>query len=614
MADIEQAAAGAEDEPGEFRPDGPRPAKIPRLILDQLALLPPLPSAARELPRRVLRDLVGNAAAYLYGLRAAVAVAALGWLLSAALVLGLWVVATPGGTDPDVPLRISGQLWLAAHHVLLHSPDGPFGLSPLGFTLLPVLGLYAAGRRTARRVPAYALRATAGAAVGYGLSACLIAAGSAGDGLSPTYTQVLLYPALITVFGHAAGAATAIRGLIPQVEARWLPAAGRGLAVALAVYLAAAGLLTACFIVAHADALYTTQRQIGGGFAGECGLFLVDLALVPNAALWVIAVFAGPGFALGVGTSVSVLSVVRGPLPGLPLLAATPGSQHPAAGWLLLFLVPAAAGICATVVIGRRTAGWPDRITATAATAAAAGLALAIAEMYAGGPVAFGPMSVVGSTAWLVGALASVQLLIGCGAGFAFWYAASVWSGRLRAVVARRNASAGPGGEPGPAEGAATLLLVPEPEPQLESALDDDGVAELVGEGLVLVVPEGPQVADVAAGSVEDVAEPASDGEAEAGVLSVALPDDPDVEDLLADGLPGGALPVELPELDAEDENDGEQDPDGLAAAARDGAVGVQRDGLDGGEVDAVADPGGEQDQSVDEGGADARSPAGEGA
>lgn len=228
MADIEQAAAGAEDEPGGLRPDGPRPAKIPRLVLDQLALLPPLPSAARELPRRVLRDLAGNAAAYLYGLRAAVAVAALGWLLAAALVLGLWVVATPGGTDPDVPLRISGQLWLAAHHVLLHSPDGPFGLSPLGFTLLPVLGLYAAGRRTARRVPAYALRATAGAAVGYGLSACVIAAGSAGDGLSPTYTQVLLYPALLTVFGHAAGALEAIRGLIPRVEARWLPAAGRG--------------------------------------------------------------------------------------------------------------------------------------------------------------------------------------------------------------------------------------------------------------------------------------------------------------------------------------------------------------------------------------------------
>jgi hypothetical protein len=605
MADTEQAAAGVEAEPGEPRPGRP---PISRLILDLLGRLPPLPAAARELPGRVRRDLAVHGPSYLYGLRGAVAVAVLGWLVAAGLVLVLWATAAPAGGGAGVPLRVSGQLWLAAHHVLLHAPDGPFGLSPLGFTLLPVLGLLAAGRRTARRRPQAALRASAGAGVGYALCACLIAAGSSGQGLVPEYTQVLLYPGLIAVFGHAAGAAGAIRTLTPRMEAGWVPAAGRALSGALCVYLGAASLLAACFIVLHAEDLYLAQRQIGGGMAGRAGLFLVDVALVPNAALWAVAVLAGPGFALGTGTSVTLFSVTRGPLPGLPLLAATPASQHPAAGWLALFLVPAAAGVAAVLVIGRRVASWPDRITATAATAGAAGLALALAEMYAGGPLAFGPMSVVGSTAWLVGALVSAQLSVSCAAAFGLWYvwpSVLAWCRGLRPGT--ETAAAGPGG-PGPAGAAGRGVRAG------GSALDDEGVAELVGEGLVALVPERPEVAEVAGQAVEDVTEEPADGQPEAGDLAVVLPDQPDVEDLLADGLPGGALPVQVPEPDAEGDQAGEQGPDGLAAAAGDVAVLVDGDRLDAGEVEPVEDPRGEGQQEVDEPGADALPPVGEGA
>jgi hypothetical protein len=618
MADTEQAAAGVEAGPGELRP--PRPP-LARLLLEQLDRLPPLPAAAREAPRRVARDLARHGPAYLYGLRAALVVALLGWLTAAALVLVLWASASPAGASPAVPLQVSGQLWLAAHHVLLHAPDGPFGLSPLGFTLLPLLGLLTAGRRTARRRPEACLRASVGAAVGYALCACLIAASCTGGGLVPDYAQVLLYPGLIALLGHAAGAATVIRSVIPRMEAGWLPAAGRAVTGGLCVYLGAAALLAACFCVLHADELYFTQTQISGGLAGEAGLFLIDLALVPNAVLWGASVLAGPGFALGTGTSVTLFSVTRGPLPGLPLLAATPASQQPGYGWLALFLVPLAAGAVASALIARRTAAWPDRITAAAATAAAGGLALALAEMYAGGPVAFGPISVVGSSAWLVGALTSAQLLLSCAAALGaryLWPAAVARLRRMRTLLPQppprmprplrlpqlRTATAGPG----------------VPEPAVEeaesggSALDDEGVAELVGEGLVLLVPDRPQEADVAGDAVQDVAELPADGKAEAGDLAGVLADEPDAEDLLADGLPGGALPVELPELDAEDEQDADDHPDGLAAAAGDGPVGVDGDGLDAAEVDPVEDPAGDQDEQVDDVRADPLPPAGEGA
>lgn len=397
MADTDQAPAGAETaEPGGL---GPR-----------RSLLPPLPEALRELLRRAAADLSGHAADYLTGVRSGLIVALCGWLLAAALTLTLWATAAPNGADPWVPMRISGQLWLASHHVLMHAVDGPFGLSPLGFTLLPLLGLFAAGRRTAKRAPAFVPRATFGAVVGYAIVACVIANCSSDSGLHPQYVQVVLYPALLALIGHGVGSADAIRELIPGAAARLWPAhAARGAAAALSVWLGAAAFAAAAAVVVHADALAGVRSATGGGAVGESGLFLVDLALVPNAMLWVGAVLLGPGFALGTGTSVTVFSVVHGPLPGLPLLAATPASQHPSMWWLTLFLVPLLAGATGTWVIARSVLAWSDRFASVGAMAALCGAATGVAEMYAGGPVAFGPMSLVGSTAWLVGVLAALE-------------------------------------------------------------------------------------------------------------------------------------------------------------------------------------------------------------
>ena len=598
-----EAAAGPEAEPGELRPHRPR-LPIPQAILDQFAQLPPFPEAARELPHAVRRDLAANGVAYLYGVRAAVMVAGGGWLVAASLTLLLWATAAPAGADPAIPLHVSGQLWLAAHHVLLHAPDGPFGLSPLGFTLLPAMGLIAAGRRTARRAPQYAIRASIGAAVGYAVCACAIAASSAGNGLTPEYAQVVLYPALIALAGHGAGAARAIGDLLPRMEAPWLPAAARGTLAALFVYLGAAALLAAGFIIVHADDSFTVQRQIGGGLAGECGLFLVDVALVPNAALWAVSVLAGPGFALGTGTSVSLFSVVRGPLPDLPLLAATPASQHPAAGWLALFVVPVIASAVAAAVIGRTARTWPDRLTATAATAAGGGIVVAVAEMYAGGPVAFGPMSVVGSTAWLVGALVSVELLVATAAAFGVWYYLGPVVGTWRTADAAASYS-----YDYEADGVSAFGSV-------GSALDDDGVADLVGPGLVLDLPERGEVADAAGEGVEDVAQAAEEGAAEAGELSVVLPNYPDVDDALADGLTGGALPVQVPEADDHGVDPaGEQDEDRAdrGPAAADAGGGVDGVGVHLGEEVDVAGPAGEhQADVVDEPGPDPLPPGSE--
>ncbi|PWW22852.1 hypothetical protein JD79_02015 [Geodermatophilus normandii] len=75
--------------------------------------------------------------------------------------------------------------------------------------------------------------------------------------------------------------------------------------------------------------------------------------LLPNAAAAALGVAAGPGFAIGAGTVVSVHGISLGPVPALPLLAALPDTQ---AVPLLAFVsqaVPVLAGLVAGAVLGR---------------------------------------------------------------------------------------------------------------------------------------------------------------------------------------------------------------------------------------------------------------------
>ena len=51
------------------------------------------------------------------------------------------------------------------------------------------------------------------------------------------------------------------------------------------------------------------------------------MLLLPNAALAVLGLAAGPGFLVGAGTLVSVHGVTLGAVPALPLLAALPDTQ-----------------------------------------------------------------------------------------------------------------------------------------------------------------------------------------------------------------------------------------------------------------------------------------------
>jgi len=67
------------------------------------------------------------------------------------------------------------------------------------------------------------------------------------------------------------------------------------------------------------------------GWVGGVLLFFISLLYIPNAIIATLSYLPGPGFAVGVGTSISALTHRVAEIPALPLLGALPTGRHPLA-------------------------------------------------------------------------------------------------------------------------------------------------------------------------------------------------------------------------------------------------------------------------------------------
>ena len=735
----------------------------------------PVQEAVRAAVDAVRRQAALHLPDVALGLVAALCVAAVGWLAAVAITFAVWIPTAPSGGAVATPFHVGGQLWLAAHHVLLRTPDGLFGLTPLGFTLLPAAALVLAGRyighrfgplpdegsytgaesgviaaaqrdvvaatdydydaddadvdaddaeaetgpsthsstyasgyadararagadfpecvaetprsmflvRSARPFDAGVLWLLGAAVAGYELCAGLIAWTAAAGPLHADLGACASYPPLLAALGLGAGFLSVCR---PRLE-HWAAVAARAAATASAVLVCGAAALAVLALALRFSAIGGAGHSLGGGAGAEIGLFLIDLALLPNLIGWAVSFLVGPGFAIGTGSTVSMFGSAHGPLPSLPVLGAVP-VPGPLSSWLLAAgLVPLLAGAAATVLVLRLVRSWPDRFAALAAAAAATGLGCGLFCALSGGPVAAGALAVTGPAGWQVGLAAGGLIgLVGL-AGFGLVAAsAAVRSRAVRAATAAFPDSAegrgevvdvprsdeflaaepgaaaalpafpgsGPGAGPmpdGPLPAAPVPLALPafpvvpavatapvvpadqapaepgpvalrpaesSPDPDARpGSADDQGAADLVGEGAVVAVPERREETRTAGQAVDDVGERADEGAAEAGGLQGGLFEHPDADGLLAERLPGGALLVELPQADGEgpgvaqqqDEDPGPGRPaegDQVSGAV----VGGRLDALE--EGDQAAHGQRAHEQEIDQGGADPGSPGGQ--
>ncbi len=244
-------------------------------------------------------------------------------------------------------------------------------------------------------------------AVTYGLAALIIALLTSDDSVKVSPWSAFLGAATLAIVAGTAGvlvesgAASDIADATPTGLRDAVPAA----AAAVMSIAAIAALLYAVILAIHFSRVTSMLELLDAGPVGSVVLFAICLMLLPNVLLYVVAFLAGPGFQLGVGTSIAPTGVDVGNLPALPLLAAVPSDGATSTYLLVLTaLVPLAAGVVAGLVITRRglktveseALGWDAFALRGAIAALLAGLTLMILMVLAGGSAGPGRMAEVG--------------------------------------------------------------------------------------------------------------------------------------------------------------------------------------------------------------------------
>jgi hypothetical protein len=323
--------------------------------------------------------------------------------------LAVWSADSRTTSSAGSAMKFAIALWLDAQRVPMDVPGGRIALAPLGLTVL--LGVLLA--RFAAVVARGATSQEPGAVGAMVVAITLPYAGLAA-GLAVLARTSTIHPSAGAAFitsGIVALVATTVGGLrgANQWAALWeqlpdtLRSAMRASSVAAAVLLGTSTVLTVAALWQHADLVGNSIDGYSNG-TGRFAVAAISLFLVPNAVLFTTSYLAGPGFAVGAGTSVNLAAVHVGATPALPVLAALPRGT---AAWpvVALAIVSAlGAGLLAGWRI-RRDVGddLPAQLKTVVLTALVTGGAAALLAALAGGPFGPGRLAAVGPSPWQVG-------------------------------------------------------------------------------------------------------------------------------------------------------------------------------------------------------------------
>lgn len=351
---------------------------------------------------------------------------------AAVVVLAALITASASGTSPGgepglaQALGSGVPLWLAVHLVPLTVSGSPLGALPLAPAIGVALLVATLARRGVLRLgeltgaehddePARPDRWTSHAAP-------VIAAAAAVHAAAGVLAAALLTPDTATIPADASPAtAGTVAGLLAALSAAagvagpcgfgervralpgWLSRGVRaGLAGATALIAAGAALLLVV-LLAHADAVAGSFAAIAPEAGSGAGLWLLDIAYLPNAVIAAVSWLLGPGFALGAVTAAPT-GATPGLVPPLPLAALLPAGPPPT--WAgLVFALPLAVGSAIGWVLapgepddgsGHGTSGdLGRRLRPIAVAALTAAVVLAVAAGLAGGRLGTGPFDPV---------------------------------------------------------------------------------------------------------------------------------------------------------------------------------------------------------------------------
>jgi hypothetical protein len=345
---------------------------------------------------------------------------AVGLLVCIAVAVTAWFAADAGSFPPAI--RTGALAWLLGSGASLKVDGVAVTAIPLGLTMAAAWMLYRGGRWAAGRSTVTTL---ADVATGAGcIAAAYAVVGLAAAAVTRTgdvHADLLRLAVTSVLLGGVFGGAGLLRGagLAPRLGNR-LPeevrAAVVGAAAGVCVMLLAAALLVGVSLSQHFSTASTLASALHAGSVGGVVMAVVGALTVPNAVLCAGAYIAGPGFALGTGSSVSPVGTLVGPVPAVPLLGILPnGSSALAFAGLI---VPVLAGFAAGYLTRSRSlrggATPAGRLALVAiGIGCFAGVVVGLLAWSSSGSLGPGRLQDAGPNGWLVGLAVGVEVAAG---------------------------------------------------------------------------------------------------------------------------------------------------------------------------------------------------------
>jgi hypothetical protein len=392
----------------------------------------------------------------------AVIVVAIGIGVALVPLTVMWALQFRLGVSWGVFWQASADAWLLGHGVDLAvtlpptvvaalgvsggAMSFPLTVAALGIALFVVL----MGARTGIRAAATAFRVTGTvtAIVVYGVVGAIVTVTAGSPLARPTLWQGMLLPPFVfavgvllglgigvardradgigtggaAIGGAATGSTGADAAFGPFTRLRHdtraaITSAVRGGAAATAIVVGASAVLVGVLIAVHYSQVVSLYESLQAGALGATALTVAQLALLPNAVVWAAAWLAGPGFALGTGSSLSPVGTIVGPVPAVPLLGILPqGSTALAFAGLL---VPVLAGFASGFLSRSRPVRGTESASGGRLTLIAigmgcfAGVVIGLLAWFSAGSLGPGRLQDAGPNGWLVGAAIAVEVALG---------------------------------------------------------------------------------------------------------------------------------------------------------------------------------------------------------
>lgn len=366
-----------------------------------------------------------------------------GAVLMGCMALGLvgWFASDAGSHgDTRDAIRVGADGWLLAHGAHLHLATGAVSATitavPLGLTLLCAyvahrLGVWAARTSAVEDVGNVVLGTVVMSGI-YGVVALLTAVLASTQVAEPSLLRSFAGGFAVAFVGGGSGVLVGSgdvvdwRTRVPETVRAILRGA---LAAALLVVACAAVLLAVALLLDLGSAANVLSRLHADTSGGLLYTALVA-AVAPNAVLLAGSYLLGPGFAVGTGTLVSPASVVLGPVPAFPLLAALPSEGTPPAALSALVAAPFVAGALAAALVVRRfpVLGYETGAVRGLGSGVLGGVLVTVLVALAGGAVGPGRMADIGADLLETFVAATVAM----GVGGLFGGVAATWWARRR--------------------------------------------------------------------------------------------------------------------------------------------------------------------------------------